>query len=270
MSKMGLRVKNIEVGNRIGEASKFRIYSGKTDSGEQVILKVAKTFEDGDILAEEASEFNILRTFETQVALLEEQQGHTSSHYDWLFANLSSSFMEATQEDRRINVFTIPDIDLSKLIPLTKLHSEIEIDARTSVWILGRFLKFYSFFELLAASGDNPIARYPLFSPDEYLIGPEKHRLIYYNFSGDMADVVAFDFIKAVVKFVLDWTIIGDDSAEQRYFDLLKDFSKHGRDSFEEAHGDLYRLVEELWGIRYYPFTYRDRNTIIWKSIKEN
>lgn len=55
MSKMGLRVKNIEVGNRIGEASKFRIYSGKTDSGEQVILKVAKTFEDGDILAEEAS-----------------------------------------------------------------------------------------------------------------------------------------------------------------------------------------------------------------------
>lgn len=47
MSKMGLRVKNIEVGNRIGEASKFRIYSGKTDSGEQVILKVAKTFEDG-------------------------------------------------------------------------------------------------------------------------------------------------------------------------------------------------------------------------------
>lgn len=85
-----------------------------------------------------------------------------------------------------------------------------------------------------------------------------------------MADVVAFDFIKAVVKFVLDWTIIGDDSAEQRYFDLLKDFSKHGRDSFEEAHGDLYRLVEELWGIRYYPFTYRDRNTIIWKSIKEN
>ena len=50
MSKMGLRVKNIEVGNRIGEASKSRIYPDKTDSGEQVILKVAKTFEDGDQL----------------------------------------------------------------------------------------------------------------------------------------------------------------------------------------------------------------------------
>ena len=270
MSKMGLRVKNIEVGNRIGEASKFRIYSGKTDSGEQVILKVAKTFEDGDILAEEASKFNILKTFETQVALLQEQQGYTNSHYDWLFADLSSSFMEPTQGDRRINVFMIPDIDLSELVPLTKLHSEIEIDARTSVWILGRFLKFYSFFELLTASEDNPIARYPLFSPDDYLIGPEKHRLIYYNFSGDMADVTALNFVKAVAKFVLDWTIIGDDSTEQEYLGLLKNFSEYGRDSFEEAHGDLYRLIEELWGIQYHPFTYRDRNTIIWKTIKEN
>ena len=267
---MGLRVKNIEVGNRIGEASKFRIYSGKTDNDEQVILKVAKTFEDGDILSEEASKFNILRTFETQVALLQEQQGRTSSHYDWLFANLSSSFMEPTQEDRRINVFTIPDIDLSKLIPLTKLHSEIEIDARTSVWILGRFLKFYSFFELLTASENNSTPRYPLFSPDDYLIGPEKPRLIYYNFSGDIADAVAFDFVKAVAKFVLDWSIIGDDPTEQKYLELLKDFSEHGRDSFEEAHGDLYKLVEELWGIQYHPFTYRDRNTIILKTIKEN
>lgn len=267
---MGLRVKNIEVRNRIGEASKFRIYSGKTDNGEQVILKVAKAFEHGDILAEEASKFNILRTFETQVALLQEQEGHINSHYDWLFANLNSSFMEPTQGDRRINVFTIPDIDLSKLIPLTKLHCEIEIDARTTVWILGRFLKFYSFFELLAAFEEKPITRYPLFSPDDYLIGPEEHRLVYYNFTGDMADVVAFDFVKAIAKFILNWAIIGDNPAEQKYLELLKDFSEYGRDSFEEAHGDLYRVIEELWGIQYHPFTYRDRNTIIWKTIKEN
>lgn len=268
---MGTKVRNIEIGNRIGEASKFRIYSGKTDEGEQVILKVAKTFEDGDILAVEAGKFNILKTFEAQVALLQKEQGcPRNSHYDWLFANLTSSFMEPTQGDRRINVFTIPDIDLSKLIPLTKLHGEIEIDTRTSIWIIGRFLKLYSFFELLTASKDDPVTRYPLFSPDDYLIGPEKHRLIYYNFSGDMADVVAFDFVKAVAKFILSWTVIGDNSAEQRYFDLLKNFSEYGRNSFEEAHGDLYKLVEELWGIQYHPFTYRDRNTIIWKTIKEN
>ena len=264
-----MRVRNIEVGSRIGEASKFRIYLGTMDDEQPVILKVAKTFEDGDILAEEAGKFNILRSFEEQVAKLEADQGGSNSHYDWLFANLLSSFMESTQGDRRINVFATPDIDLGKLIPLTKLHAEVEIDTRTSIWILGRLLKFYGFFELLAADGENPIIRYPIFSPDDYLIGPERHRLIYYNFSGDMADVVAYDFVKAISRFILNWVVVGDDPAEQEYLELLKDLSESGRDSFEEAHGDLYRLVERLWGIQYYPFTYRDRSTIVWKTIKE-
>lgn len=265
-----LRVRNIEVGDRIGEAPKFRIYLGTLDGTRPVILKVAKTFEDGDVLAEEAGKFNILRTFEEQVAKFEADHNGGNSHYDWLFANLLSSFMEPTQGDRRINVFTTPDVNLSKLIPLTKLHAEVEIDTRTSIWILGRFFKFYGFFELLAASEDTPIARYPLFSPDDYLIGPERHRLIYYNFSGDMADVVATDFIKVISKFVLNWVAIEDNPAEQQYLKLLQDFSEHGRCSFKEVHEDLYRLIEELWGIQYHPFTYRDRGTIIWKTIKED
>lgn len=265
-----MRVRNIEVGDRIGEAPKFRIYLGTMDDEQPVILKVAKTFEDGDILAREAGKFNILRSFEEQVAKFEADQGGSNSHYDWLFANLLSSFMESTQGDRRINVFATPDVDLSKLIPLTKLHAEVEIDTRTSIWILGRFFKFYGFFELLAADGDNPIARYPIFSPDDYLIGPERHRLIYYNFSGDVADVVATDFVKATAKFILNWVVVGDAPAEQEYLKLLKDFSEYGRNSFEEAHGDLYRLVERLWGIQYHPFTYRNRGTIIWKTIKED
>ena len=255
------------MGSRIGESSKFRIYLGTMDDEQPVILKVAKTFEDGDILAEEAGKFNILRSFEEQVAKFEADQGGSNSHYDWLFANLLSSFMEPTQGDRRINVFATPDIDLSKLIPLTKLHAEVEIDTRTSIWILGRFLKFYSFFELLAT---DIVIRYPIFSPDDYLIGPGKHRLIYYNFSGDIEDVVAYDFVKAVSRFILNWVVVGDDPAEQAYLKLLKDFSESGRDTFEKAHGDLYRLVEGLWGIKYHPFIYRDRSTIAWKTIKED
>ena len=143
---IGLRVRDIEVGNRIGEAPKFRIYLGTKNGEQPVILKVAKTFEDGDILAEEAGKFNVLRSFEEQVAKIEANQSGSNSHYNWLFANLLSSFMEPTQGDRRINVFATPDVDLGKLIPLTKLYAETEIDTRTSIWILGRFFKFYSFF----------------------------------------------------------------------------------------------------------------------------
>ena len=267
---MSLKIRNIEVGNRIGEASKFRIYLGTMDDQRPVIMKVAKTFEDGSILAEEAGKFNVLRAFSEQVAEFEKAQNGHSSRYDQLFANIVTSFMEPSQGDRRINVFETPDIDLSKLVPLTKLQAEVEIDVRTSIWIIGRLFKFYGFFELLAESGDNPIVRYPVFSPDDYLIGPKEHRLIYYNFSKDIADVVAFDFVKAIAKFILGWVVVGDDTAEQEYLELLNHFSEHGRTSFEKAHEDLYALVRRHWGIQYYPFTYRDRDTFAWKTIKED
>ena len=240
------------------------------DDGHSVILKVAKTFEDGDILAEEAGKFRVLHAFEKVIAKYVEIQGTSNPHYDWLFANLLASFLEPTQDDRRINVFAMPDIDLGELIPLTKLHAEVEINVRTSVWILGRLFKFYSFFELLAAQGDNPVTRYPVFSPDDYFIGAKRHRLIYYNFSGDVADVIATDFVKAISKFILDWVVVGDDLAEQKYFELLGDFAKNGCASFEEAHNYLYTPVAKLWGIQYHPFTYRDRGTIFWKTIKED
>ncbi len=259
---MSLKIKNIDVGNRIGESSKFRIYYGKRDDEQQVILKVAKTFEDNDSLGTEAGKFNILHAFESHITSLQEQEGYENSHYNWLFANIVASFMEQSQGDRRINVFTIPDIDLNKLIPISKLQAGTEIDARTSVWILGRFFKFYSFFELLAESEDSLVAKYPLFSPDDYFIGPEQHRLVYYNFSGEIEDVTASDFVKVITKFMLSWAAIGDNPEEKEYLDLLKDFSDVGRKSFGSAHKDLYDLIGKLWGFYYHPFTYHDRNTV--------
>ncbi len=265
---MGSRVKDINVENRIGESSKFRIYYGKKDDGKQVILKIAKTFEDNDTLAKEASKFSILHNFETQISSMQEKGGFKNSHYDWLFAHLTASFMEPTQGDRRINIFTVMDANLTNLVPLTKLHTKTEIDTRTSVWILGRIFKFYGLFELLAASEDNTAINYPIFSPDDYIIDIEKHRLVYYNFSDEISDITASSFIKDVAKFILSWTISKEDSTEnQKYLDLIEDFAKNGRSSFDEAHKSLYSLVDDIWGIHYHPFTYRDRDTVIWKTI---
>lgn len=264
-----MKVRNYEVGDLIGEASKFRIYLGN-DGEKNVVIKVAKTFEDGDLLAKEASWFNVLRAFIAQVASMQKDLGQTGAHYDWLFANLTSSFLESTQQDRRINVLETVDVDFSKLIPLSKLRNQTEIDARSSVWILGRFLKIYSFYELLAASGDNPIVQYADFSPGDYLIGPERHRLIYYNHSGATADVIANTYVMAIAKFMLEWMVTKDDSAEQKYYQLLSDFAAKGRATCKEAHAELYQLVDELWGIKYHPFTYRIQNTSTWKTIEEN
>ena len=264
-----MKVRGIEVEKKVGESSKFRVYLGSDKDGKQVILKVAKTFEDGDVLAKEASQFNMMRTFGDEIASMQESQEGKNSHYDWLFAKLLASFMDPAQGDRRINMLAMPDVDLARLVPLAKLHRETKIDARTSVWILGRFFKFYSFFELLAAANNSHVARYPIFSSGDYLIEPERHRLIYYNFSGDEADVIANNFIKEIARFVVDWVAAKNDQEDQRYLGLIKDFSENGRDSFEHAHGELYHLANELWGIKYYPFTYCNRGTYNWKTIEE-
>lgn len=264
-----MKVRNIEVGEKIGESAKFRIYLGTTEEGTRVILKVAKTFADNDVLALESGRFNLWRCFSDQVKTFEELSGKADSHYDWLSARLEASFLEPTQDDRRINVFSMPDISLDELIPLSKLHAKTEIDARTSVWILGRFFKFYGFFELIAFDLDTTAAEYPVFSPDDYLIGTEKHRLLYYNYSGSMSDVIANDFVKAIARYMLEWTVIKEAQKEQEYLSLLKDFSEQGRRTFEEAHAELYELAYKLWEIGYYPFTYRDRDTLVWKTVKE-
>lgn len=266
---ISLKVRNYEVGDLIGETSKLRIYLGRNDE-KNVVIKVAKTFEDGDFLAEEASWFSILRAFIAQVAAMQEELGQTDAHYDWLFANLTSSFLEPTQQGRRINILETVDVDFNKLIPLSKLRNQIEIDARSSVWILGRFLKIHSFYELLAASGDNPIAQYANFSPGDYLIGPERHRLIYYNHSGATADVIANTYVMAIAKFMLEWMVVENDLAEQKYYQLLSDFAANGRATCKEAHTELYQLVKKLWGIQYHPFTYRARDDSRWKTIEEN
>ncbi len=263
-----MKIRGYEVGSLIGESAKFRIYLGNNND-QKAIIKVAKTFEDGDVLAEEAGWFNLIRAFISQVKKMQEDLSKPDTHYDWLFANLVSSFLEPTQQDRRINIFEVVDTGLEQLIPLPKLRSQTIIDARTSVWILGRFLKIYSFYELLASADDNPIIGYANFSPADFLIGPEKHRLIYFNHSGVTNDVVANNYVQAVTSFILQWVAVDDGSNEQEYLGLLRSFATDGRVTCSEAHAELYQLISKLWGIQYHPFTYRNQESNCWETIEK-
>lgn len=266
------KVRDYEVGTQLGISKKFRVYTGERSDGKPVIMKVAKTFDSGDILAVEAGWFNQMRTFSDEIRRLEAKSGK-DSHYNWLFARLEASFMEPTQGDRRINVFTLPDVDFSKVVPLAKLVRQTEIDTKTSIWVLGRLFKLYSFFELFAIENEAPAVEYPVFSLDNFLIEPEKHRIIYYNYSGKNDDVIANEYVKQITKEVLAWASVEDDDEAsgkpQKYQELLEELAEKGCLTFETAHIMLYQLVDELWGRVYYPFTYRERETTTWKTIKE-
>lgn len=256
--------KGIKIGNKIGETSKFRIYTGEKD-GETLIVKVAKTFEDGEVLQREAAKFTGLNN---QIAHISTLAGPEAG-YELLLAHIDKSFLEPTQGDRRINVLSSPKVSMDELVPLPKLYNNTVIDARTSVWILGRLYKLYNLFELVKSINSDDAVKYPLFSPGDYLVSPEYHRVVYYNFSGEIEDSLATNFVRAVTKFIRTWV---DEDSDKEYLNLLDKLTSEGRDTFEQAHQELYELVEKLWGIGYYPFTYKDKGTNYYKtiSIKEN
>ena len=265
-----MKVKEYEVGRLIGESSKFRIYLGNSDA-EQVVLKVAKTFEDGDALAAEASKFNLYRAFIDETIRYQELLGEKSARFDLLFASLEDSFLEPDQDDRRINVLSVTETDFDHLIPLAKLYAMTKIDARTGVWILGRLFKIYSFFELMATQGDNPVVQYPDFSAGDYLIDPRRHRLIYYNFSGEGGELSAHKHVRKIAQFMRKWieTKKTWDEDSRVFRNWLCKLGDYGADTFEKAHRELYEKAQTLWGIGYYPFTYCDLEAYTWKTIEE-
>lgn len=253
-----MKARNIEVGNLIGRTKRFEIYLGSKDDATPVILKIAKTYEDGSVLSDEAGKFSALKGFVDLVAETETKKGRETAHYDWLFATLAESFEEPSLDDRRVNVYQMPEgASPDTLIPLPKLVKETKVDPRTSVWVLGRLLKIYAFFELIAIEKGNDYVRYPKFSPGDFLIGPEFHRVVYYNYSGMVDDAIATNFVKQIAEYIKNWVVVTDDEKERKYHELLEDLSENGREKAGEAHADLYELVKELWGIEYYPFTTR-------------
>ena len=260
-----VKFQDITINNKIGETSQFRIYTASKED-ESFIVKVAKTFDDGNVLEREAAKFTSLNSQVEHIDTLADKTTELGSGYKLLLANINRSFMEPTQGDRRVIIISTPEISIDNLVPLPKLSNQTVIDARTSVWILGRIFKLYSLFELIKCINSDEATKYPLFSPGDYLISPEYHRVIYYNFSGEIEDSLATNFVKAITKFVRKWV---DDESDTEYLNLLDSFITDGRDTFENAHKELYELVEGLWGIEYYPFTYKDKGTNYYKTIKE-
>lgn len=274
----------------IAETQGYRIYAGMAVDADEdgsshsdnnddeksrfpVILKVAKTFEDNDVLAREASKFSLFGIFQDRLTELEKLETPMTVHYDWFFANLLTSFTKPDFGERRINVFTIPDMT-DGLVPLARLRATTELDTGSSFCMLLLFCKIYGFFELLATDdGNGMVVNYPLFSPDDYLFAPRSWRLIYYNFSGDAPDMMANDFVRVIASFVRGWTVFEKTEAGQRYAKLLEDLSEIGRDSFVGAILELLRLRKDLKlenKSRHIEtqFVYRKRDAHDWTTVK--
>lgn len=265
-----MKIRSYEVGSLIGETDTYRLYTGESPDGE-VLIKVAKTFEDIDYLSEESRFFRNLSVMSDDVERVRKQNGGDALHYDWLFAKLIESWCEASQGSRMINVYQMPEVKLDELIPLSKLMKQTYVDVRTSVWVLGKIFKLYSFFELISDEMDIPFVQYTEFSTANYLVEPEHHRLILMNHEKEVRNLggETYRLVRKITSEIIPWIVPGNGEEDEEYMNLLRDFSDDGRYNFEVAHKDLYTLVRKLWGIEYYPFTYKIERAGIWRTITE-
>lgn len=284
-----MMIKDVKIVKLVGEAENFRLYTGKRGN-ETVLVKVAKTIDDNQLLAMEAGRANEMKEFNTQLEDFDKKNDRESPAFGLLFAELLYSFTESTQGDRRINVFRINGVEADNLIPLTKVAYQTIIDPRTSVWIIGRFFKLYFFYELMAdflTGLDHPDhekvnPHYPVFNPDDYFIDIAGHHLIYFGFSPTFEGASANPYIKDITRFMLDWLHEDCDKDTDDYINSVKYieqlwyFRDHNISTARCAHTELYSLVRELWGIEFYPFTYQNKNapgswiTLNNKNIKED
>lgn len=197
-----MKVRNVDIGVRINETQYYRAYLGMFDGSQPVIVKVSKSLEYDELWLNEADWFIKMDTFAKE--LKKDTGKKQETDYAKFFAKLESSFLEPNQDGRRINVFSVPGLELTKLIPLSELRGKISVDPGTSAWIMKNLLEFYRFFEL-QPKWDIPLVEYPVFSPDDYLIEPRKQRLIYFNYSGKNLEMTADGCIKNIALFIQDW-----------------------------------------------------------------
>ena len=289
-----MTIRGIEINELLVESKTARIYLATKD-GKTVILKIAKTFGDNRDMDIESNVFNF---FDNAVKYCRErnieERRSSPSRFDLLYAKLEDSFIEDSQYDRRINILSARDIEIDELCRLTEMHKKFEIDLRTSAWIMGRLLKWGIFHEYLHIVSEaeekerekeaqkkkeyydkDPFQNYYEFYPDDWLICPEKHRLVYYNGTNKNYTTSEYtNVVQDMAKFVLDW--IGIDKPnekEQEYIKTLKSLQKDGKLRYgftpQGISEVFYDAVKKVWDIIYYPFTYRERGTKQWQTKEE-
>ncbi len=241
-----------------------------TKDEEMFLLKCSIDLDSAHYLNTEFKKFMLFNMVEDKIKELLP----TDPAYNLLFAKTVLS-RTSVEDGCRVNIYTLTDMDYEDLSLLSELATNVFINARTCVWIIGRLFKLYSFYELAARENEEfsdtnrYIIDFPAFNPQEYFVSTKHHRLVYYHFGESKRFTVANEYVKDITNFMLNWTDFSNDDYDQGYKKLLQDFAENGRESFFEAHTELYDYVKETWGKGYYPFTYRGENMSYWVSITE-
>ncbi len=255
------------IGRLVAEAAAFRLYICKDVAADkQYLLQVAAQIEHNSGLDRAAFVLKKLKQtsdlYETEYAKVSEGR---MLNYDRLFPGLVDSFICDEQGKRRVNILTFKDIDsISMMVPLSNLINKdrLRIDLETSAWIMGRLLK------LLAFTHGQGIT-VGMLTGNNVLISPSNHFVVVLDWSAarTFQREVPLEDRRADIARAAQavFAAIGGDPATQdypystddnrRYVEHLMRLASRREGNAERAHANFYKLVYELFGKGFRPFT---------------
>lgn len=255
------------VGQLLGATSTYRLYEYLDHEGPS-ILKIAKAAKDNSILDKEAF---ILKTMAEEAKFLENDYAKFETgqmlNYQYCFPTLIDSFIDTTQDNRRINILGLSQISqkLEDLAPLSHLvkKENVRVDPRTSAWIIGKLLKILVFSQsqnisIGRLSGDNILINreqhfVSIFDWTQAAINPDK---LSSDITSQEISMVAKQGLLALGAMAPKWELPDDPQLENKtYENFLKSLLQKNETWASVAHKKFYEMILSLWPREFYPFT---------------
>lgn len=248
----------------LGESELFRFYECALPEDKLGILKITTGREHNPLLDREAL---ILRTLQKEAERLEEGYAPRRRfpgerlNYQIFFPKVVDTFVCEEQGGRRV---TVMDLSASAkkakdIVPLSALaeKEEVRVDPKTSAWMMGKTLKLLAFVHSVGiAVGEGGI------SPDTLTINCDLHYVLLLDWTdaempaGGVPPHVASREIGEAAQAVIaalggsleESTIPADSQLpDNRYANHLFSLANYEREDAGRAHGDFYRLVDDIW-----------------------
>jgi hypothetical protein len=255
------------VGELVAKAANYRLYVCEDAStGAQGLLQIAAELEHNGGLERAAFVLRELKQISDELEVANAKlPDEKPLHYDRLFPGLLSSFVSESQGNRRINILAIKDVAaVTSMVPMSNLltRDRLRIDLRTSAWIMGRLLK------LLGLTHSQGYA-VRMLSANNVVLSPKDHFMVVLDWSSvhTYQDGVPSESRKDDIAQAAQtvFAVIGGNPTtgeytyrseqDNRYVDLLWSLASRRENDALRAHDEFYKLVRELWGIKFYPFT---------------
>lgn len=253
----------------VAQSSHYRLYActQKGITGQR-LLQIAATVEDNVLLERTALH---LKQLEERAYEIEEEYALVNKDgkrldYQLGVPELIDSFECLDQGGRAINILGFRNVEeISQVVPLANIRNKdkMQIDAKSSAWILGKLLKL-----LVFSHGEG-------FSPDpldsnNILIEPVQHYVMVFNWSRiDITPAKRREDIARAAKTVIiamggdiNSGSLPDDGVENfaQYREIVFRLASQEFASAIKAHEAFYAVVYNIWPRTYHNFTVKPLN----------